>query len=185
MGRSLDTYLIYGYKLGGLEGEWNLGLPYDEENYRHTWPSWVKLDEEGDPDPEEDGFIEQAGNLMLEFFLRKVGFVESEPDWEKEKDAWYAYLKRRNVAKATAMYDNGTDTLEIHYGGVSDYQDAYLGFQLGRGETEIQLDLAALENNIRPARLAVMNEMLGEALDLLEVHPPEKTPVLYVIANYS
>jgi hypothetical protein len=185
MGRSLDTYLVYGYKLGGQEGEWNLGLPYDEEEYRYTWPSWVKLDEEGDPDPEEDGFIEQADKLMLEYFLRKVGFVESEPDWEKEKEAWYAYLKRRNTAKATAMYDNGTDTLEIKYGGVSDYQDAYLGFLIGSGDTEIQLDLADLTGTLQAGRKKVMDEVLAEALNLLEVHPPEKTPVLYVIANYS
>jgi hypothetical protein len=185
MGRSLDTKLVYGYKLGGQEDDWELlGLPYDEENYTYTWPSWVKLNEDGDPeDTEDEGFIDQAQKRLNEVFVRSVGFHASKPDWETEHAAWQDWVHARNAAKKKAGIGSDEGLLDLVYGGITNWQDHYLGIRIADGQQDFTLDPQELADRLY-AHHARWDEILHRAVNILEIRPPH-IPQLWVIADYS
>jgi hypothetical protein len=77
MGVSTDGLLMYGYDLGGGDGEWKL---HDIEEYDDFERPWVN---------EDDGIAESAAKTLL----ASVGFTET--DWQVD-----GYHDRKRAAEA-------------------------------------------------------------------------------------
>lgn len=75
MGTSTDGILVYGFDLGE-----DYGFDWDDEEPR---PEWV------------DSEDYEAWNDIL---LAAHGFTETEPDWDKNRDAWRAWSDRKEQA---------------------------------------------------------------------------------------
>ena len=185
MGRSLGTKIIYGVKISDEDSGWP--YPIDKDTYGHAWPEWVAKDDDGDP----DDFAEQITGRIAAVL---TGFNDPEPEYtergnkdqEKAWDAWYQKMK---AAKAQAQVDDGTrEHLNIHYAGVSDYMDRYLGFELFSGNWVSPIEPKAVGERIYQGVTNLgWDKILERAVAALEFQPVEdfdlKSQVL-VLATY-
>ena len=151
MGSSLDVTLMYGYDLGGEEDGWKFNQE-SRDYYRVLWPAWVKLNEDGYPDIEdEDGFIEQAGEYLT---VKMSGFTEQ---YSGTSD-WY---DRKHAADKAS----GRDLLDFDLRGANDYDMWTFGVRLGSGYSFLEVKPEWFD----PATLRHYEAVIRRGLEVLEL----------------
>jgi hypothetical protein len=185
MGRSLGTEIIYGVKISDEDSGWP--YPTDPDTYGHAWPEWVAKDEDGDV----EDFAEQVTNRIVRVF---TGFSDPEPEYtergnQAQEKAWDAWYQKMKAAKAQAQVDDGNDEhLDIHYAGVSDYMDRYLGFELFDGNWASPIEPKAIGERVyQGVTNHGWDKTLERAVKALEFQPVEGfdlKPQVLLIATY-
>lgn len=164
---SLDVTLIYGYDLGGEEDGWKFNLQ-EGSDYVTAWPDWVVLDEDGNPDDDLDGFIEQASDHLVKAM---AGFTE-------EYDCSREWSERRHAAVVAA----GVDKLDFSCRGILDYDLWTFGVPLGAAWSQLIVN----PDWLQPAHLHQYDALINRALKTLGLEfRDQKQPLVYATCSYG
>lgn len=155
MGNSARAKLMYGYRLGGGDGEWEVNEVDEYGSLDTARFAWLPA---ADEDDEEDDFITEAEKHLL---VTIAGFTET--DWRVD-----GYFQREREAKARLGV-----AFESHCSGESPmYVLATTKISAEWGEVEA-VDFAALTQQAVDER---WDAKLATALRALGITPKQEQP---------
>lgn len=178
MGASPYGKLVFGFSLGGAEGEWEFEEAedgtFDPEKLSWLVPSSEEVqDEEEDGDDEEHYISSCDFSLCAEKHLRvQLGGLDPEDGWERE-----GYFKRRQAADAKLA-----PVELIMHGYHEDPGHALVAFELSSEWGEVtELDLPSLEQQ---RLVGDWDAKLVTAINTLGITPTQEGPRWLLLAKY-